>query len=92
MVMAPALLETFCSAVFFSWDVLDTVVPVIDAFCVEDPAVPIVMAAGVVGPAAMAPAATAERAKKTIDFMMIPQKKLVSDFSNSAANPSSWAV
>ena len=74
MVMLPALLDTFCSAVVAALDVLETAVLLIDAFCVDVPVVPMVMDAGVVGPAAMAAAATADRAKKMADFMMIPNK------------------
>ena len=73
MVMLPALLEIFCSAVVLAPDVLVTGA-LTDAFCVEVPVVPMVMEAGVVGPAAMAAAATADRAKKMADFMMIPNK------------------
>ena len=74
MVMLPALLDTFCSAVVAALDVLETAVLLIDAFCVDVPVVPMVMDAGVVGPAAMAAAATADRAKKIADFMMISNK------------------
>ena len=93
MVMLPALLDTFCSAVVAALDVLETAVLLIDAFCVDIPVVPMVIEAGVVGPAAKAAAATADKAKKMADFMVILQKKsLVSGFSNGPANSGCWAV
>lgn len=76
MVMLPALLDTFCSAVVAALDVLETAVLLIDAFCVDIPVVPMVIEAGVVGPAAKAAAVTADKAKKMADFMVILQKRV----------------